>query len=55
MLPTPLNSPNAETLGRTPPGGLHLNLLKMTAMMRRTRMVMMEMVIMRFVAILSNG
>jgi len=27
----------------------------MTAMMRRTRMVMMEMVIMRFVAILSNG
>lgn len=30
----------------------HLNLLKMTAMMRRTRMVMIEIVIIRFVAIL---
>ena len=30
-------------------------MLKMTAMMRRTRMVMMEMVIIRFVAILEAG
>ena len=32
----------------------HRNLLKMTAMMRRTRMVMMAMVITRFVAILQT-
>lgn len=33
---------------------IYLNLLKITAMMRRTRMVMMEIVITRFVAILHS-
>lgn len=53
-LKLPKNAKFLAVLHKThnPPNLLHLNLLTMTAMISRTRTVMMAMVMMRFVAIL---